>query len=174
MIWISAASLTFLVLIALSDIKSRQIPIIYLLGESIASFCLGYSLIGTSILKSTITNFGLITFQILILWVWIKIKEGRMGNNLWSKFGKGDLFMLATSAINLSALNYLFFTILVSLTSIIIWVGFLTLSKIKDRTIPFAGFLATGLMILRILQLTGNGVNFYTDNFILNLIYGIY
>jgi hypothetical protein len=174
MILILVISMAFLVLIALSDIKSRQIPIIYLLGESIASFSLSYNLIGTSIVKSAITNFGIIAFQILMLWVWIKTKEGNKEISLWSKFGKGDLFILAISAINLSALNYLFFTIFVSIATIIIWAVFSLLRKIKDQTIPFAGFLAAGLMVLRILQLTGYGVNFNSDNLILNLIYGIY
>lgn len=173
MIWISVISLVFLILIALSDIKTRQIPIIYLLGETIASLCLGYNLIGMSILKSTITNFVIITIQILMLWGWIKIREGKLGNSLWSKFGKGDFFMLAILAINLSALNYLLFTIFISLISIMIWVGFSAIRKIKDQTIPFAGFLAMGIMILRILQMTRNGTNYYSDNFILNLIYGI-
>ena len=174
MIWIFVISLIFLLLITLSDIKTRQIPIIYLLGETIASAYLGYNQIGAFIIKSTIINLAIISFQILMLWGWIKIREGNSGNNFWSKFGKGDLFMLAISAINLSALNYLFFTIFVSLVSIIIWIGFLTIRKIKNQTIPFAGFLAVGIMILRILQLTGNGANYYSDNYILNLIYGIY
>lgn len=174
MVWISVISLAFLLMIILSDIKTRQIPVIYLLVETIASFCLGYSLIGMSIMKVLTTNLLIITFQILILWGWIKIKGGKSGNCLWSKFGKGDLFMLAISAINLSALNYLFFTIFVSLTSIIIWIGFLTIWKVKNQTIPFAGCLAVGIMVLRILQITGNGASYYSDNFILNLIYGIY
>ena len=174
MIWISVTSLTFLLLIALSDIKTRQIPIIFLWGETIASFYLGYNLIGISIMKSTITNFVIITFQILMLWGWIKIIGGKSGNNLWSKFGKGDFFMLAISAINLSAMNYLFFTIFVCLTSIIIWIGFTSIQKIKNQTIPFASFIAIGIMVLRIIQLAGNGANYYSDNFILNLIYGIY
>ncbi len=174
MIWILLMSLAFLLLIAISDIKTRQIPVIYLLGETIVSLCLGYNLIGMSILKGIITNFVIITFQILVLWGWVKIKERKSGNSLWSRFGKGDLFMLGISALNFSALNYLFFTIFVSLASIIIWIGFLTIRKIKDQTIPFAGFLAAGIMILRILQMAGNGVDYYSDNFILNLIYGIY
>ena len=174
MFWISVISLVLLFLIALSDIRTRQIPIFYLLGETIASSYLGYLLIGTTLLKCTITNLVIITFQILMLWGWIKIKGGKSGNSLWSKFGKGDLFMLAISAINLSALNYLFFTILMSLSSIIIWIGFSAIPKIKGQTIPFAGFLAVGLMILRILQLSGNGANYYSDDYILNLIYGIH
>ena len=174
MIWISAISLAFLILIALSDIKSRQIPIIYLLGETIASFCLGYGLIGVLVMKYAITNFVIITFQILLLWVYIKLKNGKLGKSLWSNFGKGDVFMLAISALNLSALNYLLFIIIVSITSIIIWLGFTKIRKFNDQTIPFAGFLAMGLMTLRILQLTGSGINFCSDNYILNLIYGIY
>jgi len=174
MIWISVTSLTFLLLIAISDIKTRKIPILYLMGETIASFCLGYNLIGISILKSTITNFVIITFQILMLWGWVKIKGGKSENSLWSKFGKGDLFMLAISAINLSAMNYLFFTIFVCLTSIIVWIGYTAIRKTKNQMIPFASFIALGIMVLRILQLAGNGANYYSDNFILNLIYGIY
>jgi hypothetical protein len=174
MCYISITSLVFLLLIVLSDIKTRQIPIIYLLGETIASFCLGYNLIGTTIIKSTFINLAIISFQILILWGWIKIREGNSGNNLWLKFGEGDLFMLAILAINLSALNYLFFVILASLISIIIWVGFSRMRNFKNQTIPFAGFLAVETIILRILQMTGDGTNYYSDNYILNLIYGIY
>ena len=174
MIWISLTSLVFLLLITVSDIKTRLIPIVYLLAETIVSLSIGYNLIGMSIMKSTITNLVIITFQIMMLLGWIKIRGGKSGNSLWSKFGKGDLFMLAVSAINLSALNYLFFTICVCIISIIIWFGFLTIQKIKNHTIPFAGFLAAGIMILRILQITGNGANYYSDHFILNLIYGLY
>lgn len=173
MIWLLLASLFFLSLVVFSDIKSRQIPIIYLLGETIVSVWLGYDFIGISIMKSTIINFAVITFQILILFGWNKIREGRSGN-FWAKFGKGDLFMLAITAINLSALNLLLFIVLVSLTSLIIWIGLTSLLKMKDKTIPFAGFLALGLMLLRILQLTGNGTNIYFDNYLLNIIYGLY
>ena len=171
MIWIS---LFFLFLIVLSDFKTRQIPIIYLIGETIASLCLGFNLIGTSLLRSTITNFVIIGFQFLVLWVWIKTKKGELGDNLWSKFGKGDLFMLAISAINLSALNYLLFTMIVSVSSIIAWLGISFIQKNKEQTIPFAGFLAVGLIILRIFLLSGTRINYYSDHFLLTQIYGIY
>ncbi|HEY3390836.1 MAG TPA: hypothetical protein VGK38_14760, partial [Prolixibacteraceae bacterium] len=94
MTWFSLISLAFLLLIAISDIKTRQIPIIYLVGETIVSSCLGYNLIGMLILKCTVTNLVIITFQTLILWGWVKIKENKSNNSLWSKFGKGDVFML--------------------------------------------------------------------------------
>ena len=174
MIWISAISLIFLILIALSDFKNRQIPIAYLLGETIVSFCLGYSLIGVLILKCAVTNFMIITFQILILWGYIKIEYHKSDKSLWAKFGKGDVFMLAISALNLSALNYLLFIILMSFMSLIIWSGFIKMWKISNSTIPFAGFIAIGLMILRILMIIGCEMNFYSDNYILNSIYGIY
>lgn len=175
MIWISVVSIAFLFLIALTDIKTRQIPIIFLTTETIASFFLSYNLIGCSIWKDTIINFSLILFQILSLWCWIKISQGKLSNGLWSKFGKGDVFMLGISAINLSTLNFLSFTIVICITSILIWVGLTTIGKFNDRTIPFAGFMALGLMTIRILQLiTGFGLSFCSDNYILNLIYGIY
>jgi hypothetical protein len=167
--WILLISVAFLLLIGLSDIKARQIPIVLLLGETVISFCLGYHLIGTLIMMNTLTNFAIIGFQMLILWVWIKIKTDKTGESLWSKFGKGDLFMLAILAINLSALNYLFLTIIVSSASIILWLGISTIRKIKDQTIPFAGFLAAGLMIIRILQMTGDRIVFYSDSYIFKL-----
>ena len=174
MIWISLISLGFLFLIVFSDFKTRQIPIICLLGETIASLCLGINLIGTSLLRNTITNFVIIGFQFLILWVWIKTKKGELGISLWSKFGKGDLFMLGISAINLSALNYLLFTMVVSFASIIVWLGISFVQKNKEQTIPFAGFLAIGLIILRIFLLSEPGTNYYSDHFLLAQIYGIY
>ena len=174
MFWISLISLLFLLLIVFSDFKTRQIPIICLIGETIASLCLGFNLIGMSLLRSTMTNFGIIGFQFLVLCVWFKTKRGKLDNTLWSKFGKGDLFMLAISAINFSALNYLLFTMLVSVTSIIAWLGVSFIHRNKDQTIPFAGFLALGLIILRIFLLSEPGTNYYSDQFHLNHIYGIY
>lgn len=173
MIWIFLTSLSFLSLIAFSDVKSRQIPIIYLLGETVASFWMGYNLIGISVMKSILTNFGIITFQLLILWGWNILREGRSGNNLWSKFGKGDLFMLAIVAINLSMLNLLFFIVIMCITSIITWIGLSNLFRMKDKTIPFAGFLAFGMMLLRFFQLTGKAADIYSDNYLLNFIYAI-
>lgn len=174
MIAIISISLVFLVLIVMSDIKTRQIPIVFLLGESAASLCLGYNQLGASIFKTIVTNILILGFQIFILWVWIRTKERNAGNGLWSKFGKGDLVMLAIVAINFSAMNYLVFILIACLGSIIIWVGLSLIQKFKDQTIPFAGFLAGGLMILRILLLTGTKVNYYSDHSITNLIYGIY
>lgn len=168
MIWIISISLVFLILIATSDFRTRQIPVLYLLGEIIVSAYLAYNLIGSSIVKVTIVNFVLVSLQILMLWLWIKTKKGESGKGLWSKFGKGDLFMLAVLALNLSALNYLLFTIFVSFGSIVIWLGISALRKMRNQTIPFAGFIAAGLMIIRIIQITGNKVIFYSDSSILN------
>jgi len=174
MLWISLISLFFLFLIVLSDFKTRQIPIICLIGETIASLCLGFNLIGTTLLRNTITNFIIIGFQFLLLWIWFKTKDRKLSSDLWSKFGKGDLFLLGISAINLSALNYLLFTMLVSVTSIVAWLGISFIQKNKDQTIPFAGFLAAGLIILRIFLLSEPGTNYYSDQFLLAQIYGIY
>lgn len=173
MIWILLVSLSFLSLITYSDIKSRQIPIIYFLGETIVSVWLGYHLIGMVLMKNTIINLIIITFQLSIVWGWIMMGGGKSGNSFWTKFGQGDLFMLTIIAINLSALNFLLFIVLVCLISLIFWIGFSYLYKIKDKTIPFAGFLSFGMMFLRILQLTGNGAKIYSDNNLLNIIYGI-
>lgn len=173
MIWIFLVSLSFLSLITFSDIKSRQIPIIYLLGETIVSFLIGYHLIGMGVVKNTIVNLVIITFQLSILWGWNIIREGKSGNHLWTRFGKGDFFMLTIIAINLSSLNLLLFIVIVCLISLIFWIGFSYLWEIKNTTIPFAGFLSIGMIFLRVLQLTGNGPNIYSDNKIMNLIYGI-
>lgn len=173
MILILLVSLSFLSLITYSDIKSRQIPIIYFLGETIVSVWSGYNLIGMALVKNTIINLIIITLQLSIVGGWIMLRGGKSGNTFWTKFGQGDLFMLAIIAINLSALNFLMFIVLVCLISLIFWVGFSYLYKRKDETIPLAGFLSIGMMFLRILQLTGNGANIYSDNNLLNIIYGI-
>ena len=174
MILISLISVAFLFLILYSDSKTRQIPITYLLAETILSLCLGFMQISISLFRSTITNLMIIGIQIFVLWFWLKTKNAPLRKNLWSSFGKGDLFMLGILAINFSALNYLFFTIFLSIISILIWLGTSTIWKNMDQTIPFAGFLAAGLLVFRILRILGIGVNYYSDDFILNLCYGIY
>ena len=174
MLWLSPISLFFLLLIVFSDFKTRQIPIIWLIGETIASLCLGFNLIGTSLLRTMSTNFVILAIQFLVLWVWIKTKRGKLGNSLWSRFGKGDLFMLAISAINFSALNYLFFNMVVCIISIIEWLVISLIQKNKDQTIPFAGYLAVGLIFLRLYLLFNPNTNCFSDHFLLTKIYGIY
>lgn len=171
MIWSAIISLLFLLLIALKDIKYRLIPVIFLWGEALASFVLGYGHTGITVIKTTFINMAIVLFQVLLLWGWFRIKERNADINFWSNFGLGDLFMLAIAAINFSTLNYIFFTIMISIISILIWMVMTSINKNQNKTIPFAGFLAVGLMVLRIIQLSVNGANSYSDNYIMDIIY---
>ena len=82
--------------------------------------------------------------------------------------------MLAISAINFSALNYLFFNMVVCIISIIEWLVISLIQKNKDQTIPFAGYLAVGLIFLRLYLLFNPNTNCFSDHFLLTKIYGIY
>jgi|GEM_PF-1884812 len=167
-------SAAFLLLILFSDVTKRRIPLIYLIGEAMLSLCIVFCFKGLSALKPIMMNFVVVAVQLLMLRIWIKMRNSKSQEGLWSKFGEGDLVMLIISAINFSMLNFLSFVIVTSLFAIIIFMGASAAGMTKGKTIPFAGFLAAGLILIRICQLFGNRLIFYSDNTFLNFIYGTY
>lgn len=147
-------SIAFLFLIAFSDFRNRMIPVIFLAAEAVLSLILGYQVTGIPVLKWTVINFLLIAIQMGVLLIWLKMKDSESAH-LLSKFGAGDLFMMAIAAINFSTLNYLLFIITISILTLTYWLLKNILTKVKDPALPFAGFLAAGLLIVRILGIAG-------------------
>ncbi len=161
-------SVGFLASILVSDINTRRIPIVFLIGEAIISLSLRYSQIEFSFLKELTLNYVTIGIQVLIIWFWIRFMEDRSEKGLWSYFGEADLFMLAILAVNLSPLLYLLVTTVTCITASIVWMIISLMNKRRVQTVPFAGFLAGGLIIIRILEMTGSVAGYYSNNFLQN------
>lgn len=157
--WIRFISVIVLFLIAFCDFKSRMIPVVFLSGEAVLSLILGYEATGMVVMKWTAINFVITVIQLGVLLIWVKTKDAESAN-LLTKFGAGDVFMMAIAAINFSTLNYLLFIIAISIFTLTYWLLKNILTKVKDPALPFAGFLAAGLMIVRILEITGVNMNY--------------
>jgi hypothetical protein len=174
MLFIQLISLMLLIFIAVTDFMTRQIPVVLLIAESVCSLVIGYFIIDNLLSKALAINLLIVGFQILSLWIWLKLKENESVHILWSRFGKGDLFMLAIAAINFSPMNYLLFIILICILSLIIKAGYSIFQRSSINTIPFAGYLASGLFVCRIFQISGKGIFFYSNTILTNLNHGIH
>jgi hypothetical protein len=156
-------SMVFLFLIAISDFRSRQIPVLLLFGELILSILIGYSTIGVYLIKAFIINCLVLGFQFVVLWVIVKKSAINSDSRIWSKFGIGDLVMLVVVAVNFSLLNYLIFTVIICIVSLVVYAVSSFTNKDSVKTIPFAGILALGIMLIRISNLLCRGLNCYSD-----------
>jgi hypothetical protein len=160
-----------LFIIFFQDMKQREISWILVPALFLGFIAKGFLEKGEVLLKNGMFNVAFVLIQLILLSIYMSIKNKKLTNIINTYLGIGDvLFFIAITAA-FSPMNYVLFYV----SSIILTLfGFILYKLIKQNAkaeIPLAGSMA-GMMMIVICWSMIKPVNFYNDGVILNLFVG--
>ncbi|OFY82845.1 MAG: hypothetical protein A3F72_01805 [Bacteroidetes bacterium RIFCSPLOWO2_12_FULL_35_15] len=159
-------------IVVFQDFKHRQIswlliPTIFVAFVGKALLVIG---VNSSLIINTIWNSTFILIQIVLLTVYMSIKNKKLVNIVNTYLGIGDVLFFIVLCAAFSPVNYIVFYLASTLLTLIGFLFYNIISKKATREIPLAGAMAGGLLILIIVNRIKPQLNFYNDDFLLNII----
>jgi len=136
----------FLGLICFQDLKERKVSIwILVLGLVVGGYINYAHQQPIVFLSNTIINSVFVVTVFLILWGYATLK---MKKNIFSVFGKGDLFFFMLLAVSLPILSFLMVFIFSIIFALLVFI--LLKNSMKEKTVPLAGLQALffGLVLI--------------------------
>ena len=124
----------------------------------------------SSLLKNVFFNIAFMVIQIVLLTVYMSIKNKRPVNIINTYIGLGDILFFIVVCTAFSIGNFISFyllSLLFTLSGVIIYNFF---SRKKTREIPLAGIMSLLLIALIITNKLIPAINFYNDSYLLNFI----
>lgn len=172
LIIINSCLILFLLLISFQDFKQREIswiliPLIFLalIFKATQSITIG------NLINNTLLNLAFITLQLLLLTIYMSIKNKKMVNILQQHIGLGDLLFFVVLCLAFSPVNFIVFYILSLIATLAGCIIYVTVfSKKAMDEIPLAGGMASVLVIILLINKMVTHLNFYDDSNVLNII----
>lgn len=171
-ILINSCLIIFLMLISFQDFKQREIswiliPLIFLA----LIFKATQSITIDNLITNTLLNLTFITIQLLLLTIYMSIKNKKMVNILQQHIGLGDLLFFVVLCLAFSPVNFIVFYILSLIATLAGCIIYVTMfSKKEMKEIPLAGGMASVLVFVLLLNKIVTHLNFYDDSNLLNII----
>ena len=167
MIYLQLLIVFFLAFIFYQDLKYRAVY--WICFPLLALFLLvsKYLLIG---LEQTLLDAGIgllfMGSQLLLLWGYFSIKNGKAINLSKSHLGWGDVLFLLTIVCYLSPANYIIFYVFSLILVLLYTLIFRLLNSKHNEQIPLAGLQAALLGITMLITYFTPGFNVYDDSWI--------
>jgi hypothetical protein len=162
--FINISLIVLLILISFQDFKERQISW-YLIPLTFIAFLVRAMNNGATdgLIQGTLLNVAFIALQLLLLTIYMSIKNKKMVNIVNEYLGLGDVLFFIVLCVAFSPINFIVFYLLSTFITLISFIAYRILSKKATVEIPLAGAMAS---ILIVLMLTGTlmpQLNFYDD-----------
>ncbi|MBO9620532.1 MAG: hypothetical protein J7539_16025 [Niabella sp.] len=156
-----------LLLIAISDIRRRQIALYYfgLLGIAVAGFAL-LRADGLLLMKNMLINSLLLSLMLGGLYFFYRMKYGKDRSQLFTKLGTGDLLFWLLLTPLFAPVNFLNWMI-GSFTVCLLLTLALHMGSHKTQTIPLAGYQAIVLIIILCINQYWLRYNLFEENLFL-------
>jgi hypothetical protein len=149
-------------IIAFQDFRERQISWLLLPVLFISFSVKTYSEIGWEALFSNLLfNIGFIVFQLLLLSLWISIKNRKLTNIIDTYLGLGDILFFAAICNAFTSFQFLVFYVVSIVITVIGFLIYKLFSKNSSPEIPLAGSMAAVLIIFLIFFRAGYPLSFY-------------
>ncbi|MES2141101.1 MAG: hypothetical protein V4511_15450 [Bacteroidota bacterium] len=159
--------LLLLAVVLFQDLKQRQIS--WFLIPLLLVFFIAQGLFripANELIHYTMFNIGFIVVQLVILTVYISIKNKKLVNIINSYLGIGDVLFIATVAAAFSPFNFIIFYIAALLFTLLVFLMVTLLTKNLSKEIPLAGAMAAVIMVLIIVNQWLPVFNFYNDDYL--------
>lgn len=119
------------------------------------------------VFKDVIFNLSFIIIQLVLLTVYMSVKNKKFVNIVNTYLGIGDILFFIVIAAAFSPFNFIVFYII---STILTLLGFLLVSAVKKSTgeIPLAGSMASMMIVLMFLNFYLPDLNFYNDDFFIS------
>lgn len=170
MLHISNISVIVLLLaITFQDFKQRQISWFLIPLLFIALVIKSLSIINLKELAQyTAINFSFIAIQLLLLTLYMSIKNKKFTNIIDSYLGLGDILFFVTICACFSPINFIVFYLVSIIFTLIGFVFYRAIYKSKETEIPLAGSMSFLLVVVIILNYVFDKWSFYNDNFLID------
>lgn len=170
-ITINICLILFLMLISFQDFKQREISWILIPLCSLALLFRATQFAAYDIiLKNTLLNITFVALQLLLLTIYMSIKNKKAVNILREHLGLGDVLFFVVLCIAFSPINFIVFYVISMMATLIGFVAYTAISSQKAKEIPLAGAMASFLVIAILIDKTTTHLNFYDDANLLNII----
>lgn len=157
-----------LFLMAFQDFKQREISW-FLIPIAFVGFFYAamYNNAFEVVLKDVVFNLIFIIVQIILLTIYMSVKNKKLVNIVNTYIGIGDILFFAVIAAAFSPFNFIIFYLA---STILTLLGFVLISMVKKsaKEIPLAGSMASVMLILMILNFCLPNLNFYNDDFFIS------
>lgn len=120
---------------------------------------------------SAIKSCVFLAVQLVILTIYLSLKQKRLINILTGFFGLGDLLFLIVLSMGLSFLNYVVFYMASLMLVIICSAIFSKMSDVQHYKIPLAGYQAIFLMLLMFVEWQVPAMSLHSDDLLNNLLF---
>lgn len=164
---INICLLLLLAVVVYQDLKERQISW-FLIPLLLSLFAVQglFRVSADELIGHTLFNVCFIMVQLLVLTIYISIKNKKPVNIINSYLGLGDVLFFITVAAAFSPLNFIVFYIIGLLFTLLFFIVLKRIVKTVSTEIPLAGGMAALMIVLIILNQWLPEFNFYSDNFL--------
>ena len=143
---------------------------------------LGILAIGNALFKiplsklalSTLYNLGIIFLQMTIVFTYFFLRGKSFKGILNQYLGIGDIIFLIILCFIFSPVNYIVFCTISFIIVLLFSIILLNVLPKKDNRIPLAGGVSCVLFVVYILSLFNFNFDFYSDQFVFNIIEKLY
>ena len=156
--------LLLLTIIVLQDFKHRLIswPLIPLLFLCFLAQGLIKSPI-PELFRYTLFNLTFIFLQLLVLTLYISIKQKKIVNIINSYLGLGDILFFAVITIAFSPINFILFYLAGLIFTLISYRIYIAIHTAGSKEIPLAGTMSAAMILIILTDCWAPGNHFYDD-----------
>ncbi|MEM9024988.1 MAG: hypothetical protein AAGB22_14680 [Bacteroidota bacterium] len=116
------------------------------------------------IVSDFMTNLVFIGIQLVVITLYFSVKEGRLTWVVNRFIGSGDLLFLVALSIGFAPFNFVLFTLLALVFSLLAFPVMMAVQRKRPATIPLAGLMSVPLMAGAVLMALNGPLNvFYED-----------
>ena len=120
--------------------------------------------------KYFLFNLTFLILQFVIVWIWISLRNRKPVRLINSQIGLGDILFLVCIAAAFSTVNFLFFYT-ASLIAVLLIAAVIRMFRSSEKMlIPLAGAIAVPMIVLILFRLFDPAVNFYSEEWLLNIL----
>lgn len=160
-----------LAIVVVQDLKQREISwllIPFLLGVFLAK---GFLLISFGeLIRNSLLNVCFIVLQLLVLTVYISLKNKKIINVINSYLGLGDVLFFVVICVAFSSVNFILFYVMSLLFTLGGFIIYNLLATKTTKEIPLAGAMAMVMITLILLNQFMPQFDFYNDNYLTGLL----
>ena len=163
-LFIHISFITLLLFVVVQDFKQRAISWILIPFLLLFTVLRGLELTGAEdLLSFSMMNLMFVLFQLLLLSIYISVKNKKFVFIIDSHIGFGDVLFFVVLCASFSTVNFILFylgSLVFSLLGFIVYKG---INKKAEDSVPLAGLFSIAMLLMLVVNMVYPELNFYND-----------
>lgn len=161
---IQLSFVVLLLLVIVQDFKYRAISWLLIPALLLITVVRGVEMTSIeTLLAFSLINIAFIAIQLLLLSLYISVKNRRLINIVDSHIGLGDVLFFLVLCTAFSTLNFVLFYVSALLFSLLGFVIYQSFSKKEESSVPLAGLFSIAMLFVLLVHVVRPDLNFYND-----------